>query len=282
MNFEDIDFNTFKKAIDIYLKIAYPNGVQKKNFCYNIIHNLKKSKNKDELLKNFKKTTINIEDSFEKTKYIVRLGSKKYPFMKLILQETSKKGNFGFLIDRHTEYLALSSSAKTFEEEKKIKTYSRELKYKIENEYAKNEIPTYREIIKEITKGLMDEIGGKKIEKNDIKVLLIEDDLDILKLHKLNLEMLGYTVSTAIDGDEALYKVSHEFDHVMLLDIMLPGLSGFEIIKRVADEIPIIVLTCLSDNMTKKSCLDDGAKAIFVKPIEISSLDSAIKKVLSK
>jgi len=282
MKFKNIDFNIFNKAIKIYLKNAYPNGIKEKSFCYKTIEKLNNSKNIKDIYNIFEKINLNIRGKIKKTKYVVRLGSEKYPFLKLVLQETPTGDRYGFLVDRHTEYLALNSSAKTFEEEIKMKEYTRELKHKIESEYAENNIPTYRSIVKELTKLLINKMSNHNIEKNGIKVLLVEDDEDILNLYKLNLEFLGYTVSTAVTGEEALYKVGHEFDHIMLLDLMLPTISGFEIIRRIADEIPIIVISSLSDKISKEKALRDGVKLFLTKPIEISEIDSIIRKILKK
>ena len=89
MNFEDIDFNVYKKAIDIFIKTAYPGGVKEDSFCHNNIKCLDKAKNEEEILKLFEKEKASINGSKEKRRYVLRLGSEKYPFVKLVLQETN-------------------------------------------------------------------------------------------------------------------------------------------------------------------------------------------------
>ena len=66
----------------------------------------------------------------------------------------------------------------------------------------------------------------------------------------------------------------------MILDLMMPTISGFEVINRVADEIPIIVITSLNDEVSKKECLIGGAKEVLIKPIDVKILDDHIKKIL--
>jgi CheY-like chemotaxis protein len=281
MKFEDIDFNIFKSAIDIYLDIAYPNGIKENSFCYKNIETLKKATNLSDVLSVFEKQKISTDGSDGKVKYVVRLGSEKYPFMKLVLLETDKKDEFGFLIDRHTEYLALMRESHSFEEEVRIKAYSKEIKYKIEEEFHKNHIPTYRDIIKKVTHDLMFKFKTADVHKNGIKVLIVEDDEDISNLYRVSLELLGYTVSQSFNGEDALNKVSHEFNNIMMLDLMMPMMSGFEVIKRVADEISIIVVTSLSDFNSKKECIKNGAKAVLVKPVEPVLIDKTIQKILN-
>ena len=282
MKIEDITYDIYKKAIELYLNIAYPNSVKEYNFCYKIIKSLRESSTLKEITSAFEEQKISMDINFEIRRYIVRLGSEKYPFIKLVLQEAEVAGDFGFYVDRHTEYLALASSSKSFDEEKKIKEYTKGLKQRIEEEYDKQGIPTYRQIIKKFTKRLNNIKTSIDIIKNGIKVLLVDDDKDVLELDKLSLEILGYTVSIAENGEDAICKVKREHNDIMMLDMLMPTISGFEVINRVSKEIPIIVLSSLSDEMSKKICLDGGARAIITKPVETYILDDFIKKVLKE
>ena len=234
MKIEDITYDIYKKAIDIYLNIAYPNGVKEYNFCYKIIKSLREASTLKEITSAFEEQKISMDIDFEIRRYIVRLGSEKYPFIKLVLQEAEVSGDFGFYVDRHTEYLALASSSKSFDEEKKIKEYTKDLKQKIEEEYDKQKIPTYKQIIKKFTQRLNNIKTSVDITKNGIKVLLVDDDKDVLELDKLSLEILGYTVSVAENGEDAICKVKQEHNDVMMLDMLMPTISGFEVINRVS------------------------------------------------
>ncbi len=282
MKLADIDYNIYKNAINIYLDIAYPLGVKEYNFCYKIIKSLKEAQTLNEIIPFFEEQRISMDVNLEIRKCTVRLGSEKYPFIKLVLQEAEAIGDAGFFVDRHTEYLALASSSKSFDEEKRIKEYTRDLKQRIEDEFDKRGIPTYRSIIREFTKRLINLKGSIEIKRNNIKVLLVDDDKDVLELDKLSLEILGYTVSLAENGEDAIKKVKNEDNDIMMLDMLMPTISGFEVINRVSKDIPIIVLSSLSDEMSKKICLDGGAKAIITKPVETYILDDYIKKVLKE
>lgn len=280
MKYEEINFEIYKKAINSYLKLAYPNGVKEYNFCFKTIKKFNEANNVKEIQNLQEEQKIKMEENLEIRKYTLRLGSEKYPFLKLVLQEAEGAGDFGFLVDRHTEYLALVSSSNTFEEEKKIKEYTKTLKDLIEKEYDILGIPTYHSIIKQFIGRLKNMKNSINIIKNGINVLLVDDDEDILTLDKLSLEILGYNVSVAVNGEEALLKSSSEKNDIILLDMLMPTISGFEVINRIGNNIPIIVLSSLTDDMSKRICLEGGAKAILTKPVESNILDECIKKVL--
>jgi CheY-like chemotaxis protein len=280
VKYEEINFELYKKAINSYIKLAYPNGVKEYNFCYKNIKKFNEATNLKEIQVLLEENRIKIEENFEIRKYTLRLGSEKYPFLKLVLQEAEVAGDFGFLVDRHTEYLALVSSSNTFEEEKRIKEYTKKLKDMIEKDFEDLGVPTYHSIIKQFIVRLKNMKSTISIRNNGIKVLLVDDDEDILTLDKLSLEILGYSVSVAKNGEEALLKVDNEKNDILLLDMLMPTISGFEVINRVTNKIPIIVLSSLTDDMSKRICLEGGAKAILTKPVESYILDECIKRVL--
>jgi CheY-like chemotaxis protein len=284
MNIEAITKEIFHNAINSYLKYSYPNGIKTTNFCYENYKKFIDAKTDKEILNLFDKviTSEGKDESNSRTRYELRLGSEKYPFMKLVLQESFKNNEFGFLIDRHSEYLALYSSSKSYKEENLIKEYTRNLKYKIENEFIKNKLPTYREIVKGINKNLNKIKSSSDIKNNGINILLIEDDQDILELSRLNLEISGFNVTTAENGLEALNKISDGKYDVMVLDLMIPNISGFEILERLNKDIPIIVLTSLLDESSKNKCLTTGAKVVLTKPVDFEKLDKTIKNILNK
>lgn len=280
MEFRFITFEILKNAIEIYLKIAYPSGIKEKSFCYNNIVKSREAKNISEILSVFEKEVLYYEGARKKIRYSGRFGSERYPYLKLVLQEGNKKNDFGFLVDRHTEYLALIQSSISYKEENEIKSYTRELKYKIEEEFEKNKIPTFREMIRNETKHLLSTY--KKGKSKEVRVLIVDDDLDLLELIRLNLEIMGYEVSTATNGEEALEKVFHEVYDIMILDLMMSGMSGFDVIKFASKRIPIIVLTALIDNFTREKCLENGALEVVIKPVEIGVLDKLIEKLIKK
>lgn len=111
-------------------------------------------------------------------------------------------------------------------------------------------------------------------------ILIIEDDTSILRGLKDNLEFEGYKVITETNGTEGL-KLAREKDaDLLLLDIMLPGMNGYEICRRVKKEKPdlqIIMLTARGSEMDKVSGLDTGADDYITKPFSLPELLARIR-----
>ena len=111
------------------------------------------------------------------------------------------------------------------------------------------------------------------------KILIVEDEKDISEILAYNIKKQGYDVDTAFDGETGLNKaLTGEFD-LILLDVMLPKMDGFEICKRVREKLqtPIIILTAREEENDKIMGLDLGADDYMTKPFSIGELSSRIK-----
>lgn len=277
MKLSDLDYNALKLCINLYLDNAFPNGVPETSFNYQLIERVKNAQDFDELFSIFKKE----EPEEGKLKYSLQLGSYKYPYVKVVLQRCDDD-EFGFLVDRHTEYMKAKTQSDYFEKELVIKNYTKDLKLKVENLWEQNDISTFREIVREQTEQETKKKSNMQIDKLGYSILLVEDDLDIGKLHKLKMELLGYDVTLAINGEDALTLLDKKNYDLMVLDLMMPTISGFEVIKRVADKIPIVVLSAISDKMTMQNCIKDGAVAFMIKPVTAEMLKEVLDKVIDK
>lgn len=106
------------------------------------------------------------------------------------------------------------------------------------------------------------------------KILLIEDEVKLARFVELELRYEGYDVTVCHDGREGLQMITdHAFD-MILLDLMLPGLTGIEICRRVRkfSDVPIIMLTAKDETMDKVAGLDSGADDYLTKPFAIEEL----------
>lgn len=116
------------------------------------------------------------------------------------------------------------------------------------------------------------------------KILIIEDDLSIAEIERDFLEINGYTATVKMDGSEG-YKeaVSGNYD-MILLDLMLPGMDGFEICKRVRDtiDIPILMVTAKIEDVDKIRGLGLGADDYISKPFSLPELVARVKANLSQ
>lgn len=118
-------------------------------------------------------------------------------------------------------------------------------------------------------------------------ILVVEDDEDILQLLKYNIENAGFDVLTASDGSEALDKVRRHLPDLVLLDLMLPGLDGFDVCKELKKrvetaEVPIIMLTARGEEVDRIVGLELGADDYVVKPFSPREIILRIRSVLRR
>lgn len=122
-------------------------------------------------------------------------------------------------------------------------------------------------------------MGGK------IKVLIVEDDQKISRFLELELQYEGYETDTAADGREGLGKVNGSKYDIVLLDLMLPKLSGIEVCRRMRNaenHTPVIMLTAKDDVSDKVTGLDSGADDYVTKPFAIEELLARIRVAVSR
>jgi two-component system alkaline phosphatase synthesis response regulator PhoP len=116
-------------------------------------------------------------------------------------------------------------------------------------------------------------------------ILIIEDDISILRVVKDNLTFEGYEVISSTDGQEGLDLALHKPVDLLLLDIMLPGLNGYEIcrrLKREKPDLPIIMITARGSEMDTVAGLDMGADDYIPKPFSIPELLARVRAVLRR
>ena len=124
------------------------------------------------------------------------------------------------------------------------------------------------------------------MEEKSTKVLIIEDDQRINKVYMAKLSVEGITVMTALDGEEGLRKIYSEKPDLILLDLMLPQKSGFEILKEIKQDpkvkdIPVLILSNLAQEKEVEKGLELGAEDYLVKTdYSIQQVMEKIKKAL--
>jgi DNA-binding response OmpR family regulator len=117
------------------------------------------------------------------------------------------------------------------------------------------------------------------------KILVVDDEADIVDLAKTFLVSRGYLVSTASNGIEAIAEASAEKPDLILLDILMPGKNGFEVTRALKGDpytsgIPIIISSVLTGVKDRKEALEAGAVAILAKPFEFDIVAAQIKNIL--
>lgn len=116
-------------------------------------------------------------------------------------------------------------------------------------------------------------------EATKSKILVVEDEKPISDIIKYNLEKEGYMVFTAYDGEEAISSQEENDPDLILLDVMLPKLDGFEVCRRIREKsiVPIIILTAKEEEVDKVLGLELGADDYMTKPFGIRELLARIK-----
>ena len=121
-----------------------------------------------------------------------------------------------------------------------------------------------------------------------IKILIIDDEEDFAFFTKHNLERIdNYQVITTTEGNDGIQKAKEYRPDLILLDIMMPGINGFEVLRRLkADKglksIPVVMLTGKDDEGSRAKAAGLRDDDYIVKPIEIEELRARIKKILLK
>lgn len=116
------------------------------------------------------------------------------------------------------------------------------------------------------------------------KVLVVDDEKSIVKGLKFSLMQDSYEVDCAYDGEEALEMIKANVYDIVLLDVMLPKLNGFEVCQQARDfsDVPIIMLTAKGDDMDKILGLEYGADDYITKPFNILEVKARIKAIMRR
>jgi DNA-binding response OmpR family regulator len=120
--------------------------------------------------------------------------------------------------------------------------------------------------------------------KRQPKILVIDDDPGIIRFVRANLQVEGYEILTAMDGDEAIRVVETELPDLVILDIMMPKINGFQICQQIREwsKVPIIMLSGRDQEDDKIECLNLGADDYMTKPFGIGELLARVKAVLRR
>jgi CheY-like chemotaxis protein len=122
----------------------------------------------------------------------------------------------------------------------------------------------------------LDDVKAKK------RVMAVDDEPGILRILKISLRVLGYEVITAGSGKEALTLIENEKPDIILMDILMPGMDGFETLERLRtfSDVPVIVFSAHSSSSDKALAL--GADDFIAKPFTPETLAKKIADVLAK
>jgi len=119
------------------------------------------------------------------------------------------------------------------------------------------------------------------------KILVAEDNPDLREMLTMRLEVYGYSVIPAGDGEEALKKAKEDGPDLLLLDLMMPKIDGFEVCRMLKfddkyKDLPVIVLSALDQQSDRQRATECGADAYFIKPFDLELLRVKIESLIGK
>ncbi len=120
------------------------------------------------------------------------------------------------------------------------------------------------------------------------KLLVIDDELDLLEVIKFRLESDGYEVFAASDGMTGIKRAEENMPDLIVLDIMMPGLNGFEVLRKLRDkdspvkDVPVVMLSCSTEEQrAEKISRDLGAEAYIIKPYRHEEMMYIIERLIA-
>lgn len=125
------------------------------------------------------------------------------------------------------------------------------------------------------------------MKKKDIKILLVDDEPDVIEIIRYNLEQEGYNVKTASNGKEALQKVQKNTPHLIIMDVMMPEMDGIEACEELRsdptfNDTIIMFLTARGEDYSYVAAFDAGADDYVTKPIKPKIIVSKVKALLRR
>ena len=125
------------------------------------------------------------------------------------------------------------------------------------------------------------------MKKKDIKILLVDDEPDVIEIIRYNLDKEGYNLYTASNGKEALEKAKKKLPHLIIMDVMMPKIDGIEACEQLRNDIRfndtiIMFLTARGEDYSYVAAFDAGADDYVTKPIKPKVIVSKVKALLRR
>ncbi len=123
--------------------------------------------------------------------------------------------------------------------------------------------------------------------KRDTRLLVVDDDPEILSMLAMRLAKSGYEVTTAVDGEDAVKKATSSVPDIIVLDVMMPKMNGWEVARALRQEeatknVKIIMLTAIGPHVNEMTSPLYGANAHLDKPFDFKELEANIKQLLAE
>jgi len=238
MKLNQISAALLKRAIQIYLDAAYREA-EARNKHWPAI-NLDGALSAEELLPHFIDESHYTEDVLSQ-RYVLRLGNERYPHMKFVMEEFVIPNEYYISVDTHDQ-LPVKPDDPEYALWQELREFNRQVKKTIEDRWTEENLPTLHVVRTSIT----GEVAPTA--RKQIRVLVVDDEQEMGETTKLMLESDGYQTKWVRSGQEALNEITASPPDLVLLDIEMAGMDGYEVCRRIrrnprTRELPILLAT---------------------------------------
>lgn len=260
MRLEEIDVPLVERAVGTYLRLAWGDKPPRVKPDFSDARHIGDALDAFQDEKKFGKMR----------KWTLRLGNRRYPFMKLVLQELLVRDRFFFAVDTHDD-LELGAGCDDFEAFVELKRFNAELKEEIERTWRAEGVPTFAGLVADVEAETR--VHAELPQGDGRAVLLVDDDADLASAVSAVLVRQGYAVTRAATAEEAEERLKEAVPALILSDLEMPGKTGIDLAKAVREDprlrdVPFILATGAGIDATQFTFVD----AWLVKPFETSVL----------
>jgi CheY-like chemotaxis protein len=248
MRLEDLTPAHVRRAVAIYLEIAWPGTDFPRPRT--TVKDLEGAHTLAELFTRFEH--VKLSEGPLSPRYTLRLGNKRYPFMKFVVQEYLVDKEYFFSVDTHDD-LDVRPDNPDFEAWQLLRTHNRMLKQQIEDAWVAAGLPTHRDLRRIAEHLAQFEREGKKRHR----LLLVDDETDVCRGLGALLEARGYDVELAYDGKAVLERLQQDpLPDLILLDYAMPELDGEVVLARIRADprtaaLPVLLATASSIDLAR-------------------------------
>ncbi|MBN2491728.1 MAG: response regulator [Planctomycetes bacterium] len=264
-----------QEAIAIYLELAYRNGPPRRPVPAPDL----RFPQLDDVLAQFHDESKE-EGGRRLARYALRLGNERYPFMKFVLQEFVRPGQFYFAVDTHDE-MRISPAVPDYEEFLRVRAFNRSLKHSIELAWTDRGLPTLANLRDELA-GHAGPAGTDAVRRG--RVLVVDDDEALAGVMEAILHRHGFEVLLARHGREALATLEGTQVDLVIVDYQMPEMDGADFCealhaREATRRVPILLATAAAMSLAE---ITDKANGFLVKPYREDVLIGLIDNLLGE
>jgi len=238
MKLNQITAALLKRAIQIYLDAAYHKPEARGKHWPAI--NFDDVLSAEDLLSHFIDESHYTEDVLSQ-RYVLRLGNERYPHMKFVVEEFVIPNEYYIAVDTHDQ-VPVKPDDPEYAQWQELREFNRQAKKTIEDRWTEEKLPTLHMMRTSIP------CEGATTARKQVSVLVVDDEQEMGETTKLMLESDGYQAKWVRSGQEALDEITLAAPDLLLLDIEMPGMDGYEVCRRIrrnprTRELPILLAT---------------------------------------